>query len=291
MKAIDYEKILRAKINEHIEQGYKIILKKVYNPAKSIFVSDRNQASFARVTFCNACENCEAYKRGQCAEADNLLLHKHCPHSKVYKLEGPTRRSKFYSDFVVTCEKTLDITDRIVQRLSGLTSSITVGGDYVYINLPHLDNYVNPIAEEIGFDRGFIPLENFTDELIIKLLNYHPLAVFGGEIPSYQRDAVPKFIINLRENFKEIYNRIIKDTDYEKGILNYDYRNRKAILQTLKPGKVKYGNYIWEWDGTVLKACEEMPFMEFDEVKPKKDIAVIIVDNNTVDEEKTKFKN
>lgn len=298
-KIPDYKQMILDGIKAHENQGYTIILSNVYDPAHSIFQSDRNKKACVNISFCNACEHCDAYKKNLCAECSiGFLANGVCPHSKHYRLEGPTKRSKSYMTFVREAKDALNISDdRFRVRLDSIKSTIKIGGDYVFLNLPHLANYVNPIADELGLiNRNYIPIDRFTDDVIKLLLNYRPQAVMGGEIEGYQKTNIPEFILDLKHNFPEIYKRVIEETPYEARITNYNYKGKIALLNTLKPGVVKsiYGSNLWNWDGKVLKPMDDtftISGMEFDSVIPKSDTYVVVEDNSTVVEGKTKFKN
>ena len=80
--------------------------------------------------------------------------------------------------------------------------------------------------------------------------------MMGGEITSYQKEAVPKFLVHLREVDPEMWAQLIAvrpELDKQAS-----HVGRSALLSTLKPGIEWTENadkypVKWQWDGTTLK--------------------------------------
>lgn len=293
----DYTKIFEDAKKSYEEKGYTPIYKFLFDSSNSIFKSDKTRPAYVKILYCNQCNNCEAYKAGKCIEINNVCSN-HCPFYKQYYYEGVTRRSKSYFTFLNSARQVFAISsDIITRRLYRLNNTSPVGdGSYIYLHLDHLDNYVNPICKELEIVRGnFIPTQNFTPEVVQKLLEYRPQALFGGEITTYRESNLPQFVRDLRVYFPDLYNQVVKNTSYADIEHRIDFKGKKAILKTLKPGKVKFNYKTWEWNGEKLcikgKAFDTtLEEDELIELTPKENTVVEIIDNDTVDELKTRFR-
>ena len=287
-KQVDFERIIKHEIEGYELEGYKIISKSVYDPAHSIFSTDRNKKSSVRVVFCNACDTCEAYKKGECLRATTIFTQNYCPFSRVYTMEGFTRRSKEYIRFIREAKSALGIDDKyFLTRLDPVRQTVKIGdGSKIHISLPHLDNYVNPCYKELKISTraNLIDTKNFTEEVVRFLLEFKPVALMGDVIESYQEQEIPRFIRNLKINFPELYKSVIKGTDYEKRIYQMKTIGKRAMLSTLQSGKVKYQGKIWDWDGKTLTG-ESTPDMESITMTPKPNVVVTIVDEDTVNDD------
>lgn len=297
MATINYEKVLEDAKKSYEEKGYTPIHKFVFDPVNSIFPSDKTRQAYVKVMYCKQCQNCEAYKAGKCYEINNVSFN-HCPFYTCFIYDGVTKRSKYYYSFINTAKKVFEISDNsIVRRLYRLNNTSLIGdGNYIYLNLSHLNNYVNPIIEELGIIREhFIPVENFTPETVQKLLNFKPKALMGGTITTYAENDLPQFVRDLRIYFPDLYDKVVKDTNYVNMEHRISFVGKKAYLKTLKPGKVKFNYKIWEWNGEKLciKGKNFDGNLEDDELielTPKENTCVEIIDNDTVDETKTRFR-
>lgn len=272
------------------DEGYKPVITTVQDPKKSI-INHKMDRCGVRITYCQHRDTCEAYKKGLCINAGNIIFATYCIFSKTYTLEGLTQRSQYYQAFVNAANDVLKIDyNKIYRRIDKLRETIRVGdGSMVFVALSHLDNYVNPCLEELnGQKENFIPYDVFAKEETIKfLLDYKPLALSGGEITTYQTNDIPKFIRNLKTNFVDLYNQVIKGSDYERTIPKERFTGKRAVLSTLKPGKVKTGisTEPWNWDGEVLTSDKIFGIdAEKIVITPKPEAIVFVVDEDTVDE-------
>ena len=82
----------------------------------------------------------------------------------------------------------------------------------------------------------YIPKEDFTNDLIKLICDAKPKTIFDRqEIKSYQEKIVPRFLYELKTEFKERYDNFIKEyTEYENKKINFV--GRKAYINTLKNG-------------------------------------------------------
>jgi len=56
---------------------------------------------------------------------------------------------------------------------------------------------------------AFINDDYFTVDMIQRIMTFKPQAMFGGEITSYQKDEVPKFLRDLRTYYPEIFKELV----------------------------------------------------------------------------------
>lgn len=274
----------------------------VNNPFENIlFKSKADTRANCTVLYCSCYEQCEAYKNKQCVLKNGCGFDIHsCPYGKRTYEEGFTKRSKqFYSWINERKEKYIDILSSKVGFLNPITRKIIcIGTDKVFLNIPHLSNYVNSIYEQLNMDNAHVVRKDLiTPEFLKKIVEYKPMALFGGEIKTYQEKEIPEFVRSLKRYYPQWYEDLhnIKP-EVEDYIVDIDYRGREAYLKTLLPGKVclKYKDEPVDWDGTVLKGPGKLFLVSGLEdaeiiVTPKDDTVVKIYDNATVDESKIRL--
>lgn len=82
-----------------------------------------------------------------------------------------------------------------------------------------------------GCNRLFVSIDELTPDNINRICTYHPRAMLGGEIESYQTETIPIFLHQLSKLFPEQYSAFIKAfPDYE--LKAPDYRGKYAKLST-----------------------------------------------------------
>lgn len=208
--------------------------------------------------------------------------------------EGFTRRAKNYGKLVRPYEEEFP---ELKNNLSSIKHNLKKYGDYVYIRLSFLDNLRNPFKADNFFETyNFIKLENFTVTNILKLLDFHPQAMFGGEISDYQEKEIPMFLHELKVEFPEIYQQLLQcSSKVKKFNDSITYIDKTAYLATLSPGQVELrlgfiDSQIFYWDGKVLSnkitAYDKSQIEQI--IKPSIDTTVKIKDNSTVNSN-TKF--
>lgn len=260
-----------------------------YDPANSFFKSSGNDKARYTVYFCNNKNGCQAYARKKCVMLGGLF-GEHCPYGRKSTTSGPTRRAKSYYGFLSSAKEKYS---EVSYRLKDLRFPAKIG-DKVYIPLPHLKNYVNPIAQIQG--EHFISADAFTADFVIMLADYKPRALFGNEvIRSYQAEEVPKFLSQIKKYFPELYGEVIeKRPDLDKRIQNINYIDKLARVKTLLPGVVKLSTNSLEWNGEVLTAKgKDISFFGLENEKvviyPNDHTYVKIADNETVTDD-TEFR-
>lgn len=274
----------------------------INNPMNNfLFKAKANEKANCTVLYCSCHDKCEAFKNKQCILKNGFGYDVNsCPYGRRLFEEGFTKKSKqFYPWINARKEKYADILSTKVGFLNPINRKIIcIGTDRVFIDVPHLSNYVNSIYEHLGMDNAHVVRRNLiTPEFLKQIVEYKPMALFGGEIKSYQEKDIPEFVRTLKRYYPDWYEGLhnIKP-EVEDYIVDIDYRGREAYLKTLLPGKVclKYKDEPVDWDGTVLRGPGKLFSVSGLEdaeitVTPKDDTVVKIYDNATVDENKVRL--
>lgn len=143
-----------------------------------------------------------------------------------------------------------------------------------------------------GCNRLFVSIDELTPDNINRICTYHPRAMLGGEIESYQTETIPIFLHQLSKLFPEQYSAFIKAfPDYE--LKAPDYRGKYAKLSTCNRELIyrdAHGN-SFRFDGDEL-VCDKyriggfMPFSSSGYAQMRipvtDDMRVKITDSNQV---------
>ena len=268
----------------------------IFEPTKSLFKSNRNKKAECHTIDCTHSDQCGLFARGECSYL-RALGWQRCPYGKFRTQTGYTPRARAYGTWIYDRKKEYEN----VGRLSGHTDMMAIVGDYVFLPYAHMTMNENVpfIAKGGAFLHGncFLPKEHFTIDNIIKICNFRPQALFGGEIKTYQQEEVPKFLIHLSECMPDLFDVLCGQ--YERAKTAFEERNyvgRKALLSTIKPniGELKdiHGG-LWTWDGTYLTSknshasfllIERKEYTEL-RIKPTEEAIVKITDNDQVTKE------
>jgi len=282
--------------NEMGSEEQQKIHASVRNPARSLFKQFRNEKAESEVVYCSASERCGLYARGECCLLGSYLLSYNCPYGRISRQFGYTKRARRYGAWIKEQQdKHKDVLDKLRRHQNKMTTI----GDYVFLPYAHLDmNESLPLLAHGGFMRSgqpFLLETNFTVDTILRIIDFRPQAMMGGEITKYQKDIVPTFLIHLSEEFPKLYGEVIQkrpDLDSKRSNVG-----RKAFANTIKVGAVikhKYGTYTW--DGTFFLSSDiyvSFPFVEYAEIEAKlkpKDTACVTITSDDQVCETTKFK-
>ena len=228
---------------------YEVVNFTYYDPQNSLFKSSKSDR--ARYTIYQCCnkENCGAFMRGKCFML-NGLGGKPCPYGRRSGETGYTPRARGYYSFLRDAKEKYG---EHAYKLSHLSSPCVIG-EYVHIALPYLKNYVNPISEEL-ISEALIEKGKFDIDFVVRLVKFRPRAIMGGEITSYQREDVPKFLLQLKRNFPDLYTELLVRESWVKDkVESVSYKDKHALVKTLLPSRVKLSTNVLKWDGAVLTA-------------------------------------
>jgi hypothetical protein len=187
-----------------------------------------------------------------------------------------------------------------VPRLTIPATKIAFIGNYVYLPYAHMNmNEAVPFRAHGGaFRKGnsFLPREHWTVGTVCKLLDFRPQAMMGGEITSYQKEQVPKFLLHLRETDTKMWQALVAERPALDTVP--DHVGRKALLRTLAPPiewttDKKYP-VTWRWDGQHVRTMSENAFdSTWGNIKlaqvvvegiPADDATVVVQDNTWVND-------
>jgi hypothetical protein len=229
----------------------KIIYAYVYSP------SDKKSKAACTTIHCSNSHNCGLYKRNQCILLGGILDHQSCPYGRLFRTHGYTRAAKnFYNWINNQREQYKDIPHTI----NVYKETLTEIGDFIFLpySFMNMNEYI-PFKIHGGlFSNGsyLLPKEHFTIENIIKICEYKPQALMGGEITSYQQKIIPIFLQHLSETFPDIFKDLsIKYPRANSISLTFTNVGREAYLRTLNPNVATFTDIhggIWTWDGEYL---------------------------------------
>jgi hypothetical protein len=224
-----------------------IVHANVYDPSRpSLFGNNKNDKAQCQTIECSNSENCDLFKRGECAIRKGLLGGE-CPYGKWQTETGYTRRAKRFHGWISERK----------ERCEGVgylkaPKRLGIVGDFVYLPYSH----INKDGGLFSASTLFMPVSEFTCDKIKELCLYRPEAIMGGEITSYQKEVVPLFILHLSEIMPELYRELCDAWPRAKKIVEkHSNVGRKALLSTVVPNVgVLTGIHRddWVWDGEYL---------------------------------------
>lgn len=274
-----------------MDESYKVINIHFFRPGF------KNVKQRCEITYCNACEQCELYKKNQCLVSRGFFGERNvrCPHSKFKVEEGYTPRAKAYASWFARKAKQYgeDLIDKLAVQDTKL---VIVGGDYVYLPYDYLKTFVNEINGIIS--DHFLKLEDFTTEKIYEIVTFVPRAALDyAEIKTYQEKEIPRFIQHLKEQLPGLYKRFLSEyPQYREKFeeKETDYIGRTAKVATLRQGSVIRDCHSNRWvvtgDQIICDNCKTSLMIPFGRGPVRivmditDDMTVKITDNSTVDQ-------
>lgn len=229
----------------------------------------------------------EVAKTGKIALLNFGVRSDHDPYFYSSTIQGFTKKAKKYKELYYNMMEQYPDKHNIASTLNG---KLKPYGDYVYINIQFLDNYVNPWLPDFFYNKFFIKKSDLTVDAIISLIKYKPQAAFGGTIPSYQDTEIPALLLDLKIEFPQLYQDLMAASPIAAEIgSKLTYKGKKAYVTTLLPGNVdlqlnssKPKTYYW--NGSYLAAdvtlYDKSKAKEL--IQPSKETSVIIIDDSIV---------
>lgn len=282
------------------ENKEQVINRSVWNPSDSLFKSSARDRARCTTIRCSL-PSCPLLALGTCTFVSPFGWHR-CPYGFVRVEEGPTKRAGSCWEWCDTRKKEFPEAG----HLGIPAKKLAFIGEYVYLPYVHMDmNEAVPFLKHSGFmwsGQPFLPRTSWTIDTVQRLLAFRPQAMMGGEIVSYQKEEVPKFLAHLREADAEMWALLVKERPELDKPANYV--GRKALLQTLVPPIEWMARDDWEypvrwrWDGERVTTCSEDAYAKtwcnvpLDSLElsgvPSED-ATIVVRNNAWVNENTVF--
>ena len=259
---------------------------------KSIF-GGRETPLEAEITYCDKYNQCSFYKQEKCFSAGRWKPN--CKFGKKRIEMGYTSKAKKYYEF-----KDKWKSDKNYNKLEEPENIIGQIGDIFVLNTGHL--YENEKGEyyiDTCFSTApliYVPEEKFNINLIKFICDAKPKTIFeNSEIKSYQEKTVPRFLYELKTEFKEIYDSFIKEyPEYKNKKINFI--GRKAYINTLKNGSelLDCHKNKWKIEKDEIVCYNWKTWLPFGgtgtetRIKMTSDMTYKITDNEQVTE-KTKF--
>lgn len=280
-----------------MEEEYKVIHARIWDPSKSIFKNASKDKAECEIVECCKSDECGLYKRGECSYCAAFGWQS-CPYGKPSKEIGFTKRAKKFSEWLD--EKKEKYAG--VKYLNDHTTKLAIVGDYVFLPYSFMThNETLPFIAHSGFFRKeccFLPLNSFTVSDIYNIITFKTIAVMGHEITDYQTKSVPKFLHHLKEEFPQLFNSVCeKHPDVKNRLKELSHVGRKAFLTTLDKNVGVFTDSRkddWTWDGEYLvsPAVKAYPSIidKYSEIriKPLENAVVVIKSEDQVNTD-TKF--
>lgn len=234
----------------------KIIHVHIFDASKPnlFYKPKKSERSELHIYKCKNTEGCDAFKKGQCINVGNVF-GEWCPNGTRSKSQSCTVRAKGHYDQIKSWEETYS---DYLNSLKSAPKKITrVNGGWMMPYSHITQNSKVDFKSQGGFMANgcsFLTDDQMTKENMISIIENRPQAVMGGEIRSYQKESIPKFIFDFNAEYPELFNKLIGDYERAKEILNnMDFVGRKAFINTLKAGcEVKFTHTKMHWDGEKL---------------------------------------
>lgn len=178
----------------------------------------RNARLRAEYVYCNYANECTAYKEGKCF-AITAFLQSRCKLGKVSSVDGGLKRSKKF-DKVYSEAKNSETYHKLKFPLdlyfAKTNERMYVAIPYIYIKT-FVDGNIKVENPCFGIDPCIFESKHITSDNFIKILEFRPRAILGGEIANYQAKIVPMLLFQLRRYMPELYAEIIKKRpEFEK---------------------------------------------------------------------------
>jgi len=174
-----------------------------FTPHNALFKSSRKEKAEVQIVLCGRPDDCDLLKRKECTWRSSFGWHA-CPYGMHRKYEGFTPKARAYHKWIDEQKKKYEG----VPFINSHTDVLAFVGDYVFLPYAHMDmadvGWIQKNTGFLGKGCAFLKKELFTPEVILQLINFHPQAMMGGEITSYQKESIPKFVKHLSEKCPEL---------------------------------------------------------------------------------------
>lgn len=260
---------------------------------KSIF-GGRERPLNADITYCDKYKECSFYKQEKCFCAGRIGPN--CKFGNKQNIQGYTSRAIKYDDFRRKYKE-----DECYAKLDEPNSKIGKIEDIFVINMRYLQEREGGgyKIETSWFSNEliYIPEKQFTNDLIKLICEGIPKTIFDNKpIKDYQEKDVPRFLYELKTEFKEIYDRFVNEYPEHRN-KEMNFVGRKAYIYSLRDGIELEDKATFVKQGEYLKSITNysscfLPFGAKETeliIKINNEMTVKITDNSQVDEN-TKFK-
>lgn len=260
---------------------------------KSIF-GGRETPLNADITYCDKYKDCTFYNKGKCFCAGRIGPN--CKFGNKQNVQGYTSRAIKYNEFRRKYRE-----DECYAKLDEPNNKIGKIEDVFVINMGYLHEREGGgyKIETSLFSRELIYIseKQFTNSLIKLICDGKPRTIFDNkEIKSYKEKDIPRFLYELKIDFKEIYDKFIKEYPEYKDI-EMNFIGRYAFIKTLKNGTelLDCHKNIWKIENDEIICYKYKTWLPFGKtptetrIRITDDMKYQITDNAQVDDN-TKFE-
>lgn len=226
----------------------KVIASRVIDPREpALFFKRKKSDPAEHLTITCSCESCPLLARGECATIG--VFRTYCPYGSKREETGPTMRAAKFGAWI---RERRAMHPGVSWNVGIPTTKLAFVGDYVYLPYSHADD-----CKAVPFHRGpWLNREDWTLENVLKLIDFRPQALFGGEITDYRVKIVPLMLHHIRELDSDMWRQVVAARPQLDVVPNYV--GRKALVKTLAfPITIPpYDNRYpvqWQWDGKTLR--------------------------------------
>lgn len=155
-----------------------------------------------------------------------------------------------------------------IGTLSHPVAKIARVGNHIWLPYSHMNDALNK--------RDFIPAEEFTVDLIVKLVELVPRDWSSNPIRQYQAESVPSFVSHLQELYPDMLAQAAEKSEHLRKIL--------ASMTKVGPNVGSFDG--WVWDGTHMITAEKKNMSAFFPFSPKEirilpaDAAVVTISDD-----------
>ena len=195
----------------------------------------------AKIIYCDKCESCDLYKENKCLNV-TAPFSASCKYGKVESIKGYTSRAMKYHEFREKYK-----TDEYYSKLNYPNNfSFVEVGDYYVVNIAHTkirwEDGNGPYRYTAGWDIdtpfmgtsvSFIPKDDFTLDLLNRIVHFAPRSLSGGSIKDTK--SVNNFLVEVSKKLPDLYNEFLKDNQ-EYNDIKTDYVGRYAFISTMVDG-------------------------------------------------------
>ena len=228
----------------------------------SLYEGNRKEKSRLNLLQCSFDGECELLNCGECLEV-GAFLRVGCIYGRVTRTEGYTKRA--YRSYKPKMRKFKEQREKHGPMPKSTKKEIATIGEWVYLGYAHISNCeVVPFKGHGGpFSLAipFIKVEDFTPEVVVMLAAFRPRAMMGGEITSYQKKEVPRFLYHLKHQMPELYGAALElNPDIaQKTFALSDIGSVKTSIHNVAPGTKVFIKDKWcgIWDGEQITTEEK----------------------------------
>lgn len=214
-----------------------------------VYPGDSKKKCEIEILHCHCPSECVVLSDGMCIHS-SCFLRFGCVYGNTSGRMGYTKRALKYR----RCLNDMISEASSFPKWPGpYRENMTTVGEYVYLSYPHITmNKDVPFVKHSVMSTGmpFIYLASLDAHVVKSIVNFHPRALAGGEITSYQSESVPKFLTDMSKQMPHLLEKAgIEPPCYPSAIrmrlIDIPHANRRYKIEV--DGMKAIG-----WDGEQL---------------------------------------